>query len=136
MGGGEDQAQAIVRKGLLLDLGGGRRVLGELSDLGLLGGEALCPPQPVERLVARGRDQPSSRVARLARARPLLERCDEGLLQGLFREVEVAEETDQGSESAWALLAVDGLDNHHDSRQFSPTRGEARVTSLEDRRGT
>jgi len=54
------------------------------------------PPEPVDGLVAGGRDDPTARIRRHTGHRPALEGDDEGLLHRLFGEVDVTEEADQG----------------------------------------
>ena len=111
MAAGEDQPQPIVRDGAVVDLvllaQGHERL--ELAHLVL---EPAGPPDPVDGLVAgRGRD-PRAGVARQPALRPHLERDQEGVLDGLLGEVEVAEDADERRDRPSRLLAeqaVDGL---------------------------
>jgi hypothetical protein len=74
-------------------------------ELARLDRERAIAVDPVDRPVARGRDQPRARVARGAVARPALGRDRERLLRGFLGEVEIAEEADQRGQDAAPLLA-------------------------------
>ena len=105
---GEDQLEAFVAEasvvlGLVLH---GSSALEQLR----LRGERALAPDPVDRAVARGRDQPPGGARRHAFARPALGGDRERLLGGLLGEVEVAEEADQRGEDPPPLLAEDLLD--------------------------
>src|SRR5205085_10661800 len=80
-----------------------------------LGGQRAVSAQPVDRPVARRRDEPGARVRGRAVARPALGRDGERLLRGLLGEVEVAEEADQGSEDASPLVAEDPVEDRYHS---------------------
>ena len=112
MAAGEQELEPLVRDGRLvhLHLGG----LGYVEELRLLG-ECAIAPDPVDRAVARGRDEPRPGVVGRALAGPAL-RCDrERLLRGFLGEIEVAEEADQGGEDASPLVAEDPLEDLYPS---------------------
>jgi hypothetical protein len=104
----EDQAQPIVdERHRIVSLTGlerrerrvgpGRRFAGARLAPQLLGllHEAATPADPVDRAIARcGRD-PRAGIARHSLLRPGLERPDEGLLDGLLGEVEVAQDANE-----------------------------------------
>jgi hypothetical protein len=69
--------------------------------------QCAVPAQPVDRPVARGRQEPGPRVVGPALARPALGGDRERLLGGLLGDVEVAEEADQVGEDAPPLVAED-----------------------------
>lgn len=68
---------------------------------------ARLPPQTVDGLVARRLDQPRSRVLRNAGCGPLLHRGRKCLLRRVFRDVEVADEPDQGGDDVAPIGAID-----------------------------
>jgi hypothetical protein len=104
MAAGEDELEALVGERRLVH--GVLRDQRDLEQAGLRGERALAA-DAVERPVAGGRDQPRSGARGDAVARPALRGDREGVLGGLLREVEVAEEADQGSEDPAPLLAED-----------------------------
>ena len=63
--------------------------------------------QAVDGAVAGGRGDPAARVRRQSGRRPPLARDDERLLDHLFGDVDVAEETDQGGDDPSGLLTED-----------------------------
>ena len=65
--------------------------LQRVPELGAEGLEAAGAAQHVDRLVARGRDEPGARVRRAPVARPALERHREGILHRLLGHVRVAD---------------------------------------------
>ncbi len=108
MAAGEDQPQPVVLDAFLPGPGlGGKRIERLLVDVG----EALLPPDRVDRLEAPGGHEPGAGVLRDAVPRPLLERRAESLRQGLLREVEVAEQPHQRGEHAARVLAIDLLED-------------------------
>jgi hypothetical protein len=66
------------------------------------------PSKPVDRLVAGSVDDPSTGIRRHTGDRPPLQGHDEGLLDGLFGEIDIAEQPDQSGYDA-AELAPEGL---------------------------
>ena len=64
----------------------------------------------VDRLVAADIDQPRARIGRAFSSRPALQRHREGVLQRIFRQIEIADETDQGRQRPARLVAEDGFD--------------------------
>jgi hypothetical protein len=109
MAAGEDQPQAVVgdRGRVVVRLRGG---LGQLGRVRVrLGLEQAPPPQAVDGLVAGRLDDPGARVLGDAGARPLGHGGGKGFLGGLFRNVEVAEQTDEGRHHAAPVSAIDGI---------------------------
>jgi hypothetical protein len=88
---GEDELEALVRERRLIH--GVLRHERHVEEPRLRGEGALAA-DPVQRPVARRRDQPRPRARRHAVARPALRGDRERLLGGLLGEVEVAEEAD------------------------------------------
>ena len=106
MATGEDQAQALVGNRLgLLELGG----IKSREQL-RLAPERLLAPDPVDRAVARGRQEPGAGVRRGALARPAVESRREGLLNRVLGQVDVAEDAGEDREGAPPLLPENGLD--------------------------
>jgi hypothetical protein len=66
--------------------------------------------QPVDRAVARGRDDPTRRGGRQPVRRPAPEGCGERVLDRFLGDVDVAEDADQDGHRAPVLLAEDTLD--------------------------
>ena len=85
--------------------------LGQLRKQPLLLLEAFRAPQPVDRLVAGGRGDPRARVVGNTRLRPALQGDDERLLDGLLREVEIAEHPDERRDRPSRLLAKHAVDD-------------------------
>jgi hypothetical protein len=114
----EDQSQSIVRdrhlgigrtdrlecRQLRLDRG----VPGEL--LGLVT-QPATPAQAVDRPVPGGRRDPRAGIGGDAPVGPDLEGRDEGVLDRLLGEVEVAEDADQGRDRPSLLLAEQAVDD-------------------------
>jgi hypothetical protein len=67
-------------------------------------------PDPVDRTVASGGDDPRTGIARGPVARPALERGRERVLYRILGELEVAEDADQDRDCAAPLLAEEGFD--------------------------
>jgi len=105
---GEDQAESLVGHGLVVLLVGlqRREPLKQLR----LARERPLPPDAVDRPVTSGRDQPGAGIVRRPVARPPLDGGRDCVLKGVLRELEVAEDADQGREDAAPLLAEDGFD--------------------------
>src|SRR5262245_13011122 len=111
MAAGEDQPQHVVAETILVRCGRGQDVGRELRldlEIALFGAEPDLTPDPVDRLVAADIDQPRARIFR--RLGPLLDRRRKGLLQRLFGEFEVADETDQRRQNAARLVTEYALD--------------------------
>jgi len=107
---GEDQPELVVLHVPLVPLGGVLR--GGVDLLRVVLRQPLEPgaaTQGVDRLEAAGRDQPRPGGGRNPLLRPLLQRGREGLVQRVLREIEVAQQADQGGEDAAGLRAVDGV---------------------------
>src|SRR5439155_25800020 len=108
MAAGEDQAESLVRHRLVTVVQALQ--LGELLEQLRLARERSLPSDPVDRAVSRGRDQPGAGILRRAVAGPALQGGRDRVLEGVLRELEVAEDADQGGEDAAPLLAEDGFD--------------------------
>src|SRR5262249_45464436 len=84
------------------------------------------PAEPVDRAVARSRDDPSRRARRRPRRRPPLERRRERVLDRFLGNVDVAEDADQDSHRAAVFFAEDTFDrggrkDRHARNQCSPS---------------
>ncbi len=104
----EDEREALVRDRAHVVLLGGK-LLQAADELGLLL-EDLLAADPVDRAVARGRDDPRARVPRHAVARPALECRRERVLHGVLGELEVAEDAREDRDGMAPLLPEDALD--------------------------
>jgi hypothetical protein len=83
---------------------------GKRPELILLLGQPALPPEPVDRLVAGGGGDPGPRVVRDPALGPHLHRDDEGLLDRLLSQVEVAEDADQGGDRPARLVPEEAID--------------------------
>jgi len=92
----EDQLEALVGNCRVLVVGELRRPCEQLR----LARERLLAPDPVDRAVARRRDDPRARVRGRAVARPPLQRNREGILHRILGEVEIAEDAAQNRDAA------------------------------------
>ena len=98
----EDQLEPFVGNDRLL-------VLGQLERAGeqlRLARERLLAPDPVDRAVARGRDDPRARVRGRPVSRPALGGADEGVLYRVLGEVEIAEDAAEDRDAARTLVPV------------------------------
>jgi hypothetical protein len=91
----------------------------------LLRGLSLCSAgrlttDPVDRAVARRRDDPRAGVVRDAVARPALERDDERVLDRLLGAVEVAERARQGRDRLPGLAPEQAVDGGPGCAQVQP----------------
>jgi len=75
------------------------------------GVEAGPPPEVIDRLEATGRDQPGDRIVGHAVDRPRPRGCCKGVVQRLFRPVEIAEQADQRRQNPARMLPVDIFDH-------------------------
>ena len=115
---GEDEREAVVgdRAHVVLL---GRQRLEPGEQLGLAG-ECLLAPEPVDRAVARGGDDPGARARRRPVARPALERDREGVLHRVLGELEVAEDAGECCDGTAPFLPEDAAD----------VRGQCSMTGL------
>src|SRR5690606_18573067 len=106
----EDQTQAVVLDGVAFPL----FRLFELARRDCAGFrqlvEACAAADSIDRLEATRRHEPRARIRRDSRARPLLQRGAERLVESLLRQVEVTEQTDERGEHAPGLGAIDRVD--------------------------
>jgi hypothetical protein len=123
---GEDQPEQVVADDALrLDhvdrlLGDVRPDCDSVPACGQLARRARrLPAQDVEGLAPRGDGEPGARVVRDAGARPADQRRDDGVLDRVLGEVEVAERPDEGREHAGAL-GPDDLGEPLRRRRHSP----------------
>jgi hypothetical protein len=72
---------------------------------------AALAAKPVNRAVAGGPDDPGAGIGREPVARPALERNRERVLDGLLREVDVAEDPDQGRDRPPGLAPEQAVDD-------------------------
>ena len=105
----EDQPEPVVdvlrHAGLRVDVGVSRRRGVEAREnFELLAADALAA-QPVDRAVARRREDPRRRLRRKAVARPALERGDERVLDRIFGQREVAEGARERCDRATGVVA-------------------------------
>ena len=112
MAAGEDEAQALVREFVRL------AILGDApaQRLERLERRALLRERPlaadaVDRLVARDLRDPRARIRRDAVARPALQRDYERLLDGLLREVEIADRPDERRDRPPRLTSEQAVDD-------------------------
>jgi hypothetical protein len=108
---GEEEPQAIVRNrahvvGVVAGSGTTERL--ELTELVEI---AALPPKPVDGAVAGSPDDPGAGIGREPVARPALQRDRERVLDGLLREVDVAEDPDQGRERPPRLAPEQAVDD-------------------------
>jgi hypothetical protein len=108
---GEDETKPVILHGLHL-LGHGRIVVagGEHRHLAEQFPSARLAAQAVDGAVAGGRRDPPARVGRQTLARPLVQGDGEGLLHRILGDVDVTEDTDQGSHRSARLLPEDLAD--------------------------
>jgi hypothetical protein len=107
----EDQSQPVIFNGFPIGPGIGiddRDVRVDTCVLERV--EPGAPAQAVDRLEASRRDEPRTRVGGHAFARPLFERGSEGILQRLFRRVEIPEQAYERREDAPRLGHVQRVD--------------------------
>ncbi len=71
----------------------------------LLAAKRDLPADPVDRLVASDIDQPRPRIGRPLGGGPAFQRNGKGLLQNVFGEIEIADETDQRRQRPPRLVA-------------------------------
>src|ERR1019366_720660 len=71
----------------------------------------FSPPDTVDRLVPRGAEDPGGRTLRLSVA-PLIHSRREGILEGVFRELNVANDPDEPRKEATVFVAVEAVDGH------------------------
>ena len=104
----EDEGEALVRDPAQVVLLG-RELLEPCEELHLLLEDAFAPDAVDGAVLCRG-DDPGRGVARIAVARPALERGREGVLDGVLRELEVAEGAGEDPDGVSPLLSEDVLD--------------------------
>jgi hypothetical protein len=68
-------------------------------------------PEAVDRRVARRADDPGGGIVRQTVSRPALDRGREGLLDGVFGEIEVAEDPDQRGDRPPRLAPEQAVDS-------------------------
>src|SRR5207249_12028083 len=106
----EDQAKPVVLDALRVCP---RRSIID-GDVGLVADVVECvetraPPHAVDGLETSGRYQPRARIRGDVVALPLLQRCPEGVVQRLFRDVEVAQQADERGEHTARVGEIDGI---------------------------
>ena len=113
MAAGENQPQPVVFYILIFTCQlcrGSRRVklLGELHKRRI---ESGASPHTVDCFKAASGNQPRPRICRYPIARPLLHCRNEGVVQCLFGEVEIPQQSDECGENPPRVRAVDFVDN-------------------------
>ena len=113
MAAGEEELQPVVGNRAHVVLGGVVPGAGpaECLELTQLVEIAAFAAKAVDRPVARGADDPGTRVVGKAVARPALERDRERVLDGLLGEVDVAEYPDQGRNRPPGLVPEQAVDD-------------------------
>src|SRR5579859_5738030 len=99
---GEDQLEPLVRDYALLVLG---KLLGAGEQL-CLSREGLLAADAVNRTVARCRDDPRAGVRRRPVQRPVLGGDDEGVLNRVLGEIEIAEDAAENRDAARTLIPI------------------------------
>ena len=107
----EDETQSLVGDRAHLFLLVGPKLLESGEQLGLAG-ERPFAPDPIDRAVARRRDDPRAWIARGAVPRPTFERGRERVLNRVLRELEVTEDADEDRNGTSPLLAEDRVDGY------------------------
>ena len=108
---GEDQPQLVILDALIFTRCRRRRALIETSgQFGKGRVEPRAAAEDVDRFEAAGRDQPRAGIGRDAVPRPLLDGRRERVVQRLFRQVEVAENSHERGEDTPRLGAVNVVD--------------------------
>src|SRR5205085_1382961 len=105
----EDEAEAVVGDRAQVVLLRGAQLFEPGEELGLPR-ERLLAADPVDRPVARARDDPSARIAGHACARPSLDSCCVGVLQRILGELEVTEDAYENREGTTPFLPKDRFD--------------------------
>ena len=105
---GECQREPLVGNRVHVILLG--RELVEPGEQRCLSPKGLLAPEPVDRPVAGGGDDPGAGVARRAVLRPALERLCERVLHRVLGEVEIAEDAGEDGDAASPLFAIDACE--------------------------
>ncbi|MCY1366810.1 hypothetical protein D9M69_537160 [compost metagenome] len=105
----EDQPQAIVFHVFITPVGL-LQFLQLRDQQGLRRGKACAPAQGIDGLEAPGGHQPSPRIVRHAVTLPAFDRDEKRLVQGLFGEVEITQQANQGRKNPPRLFAINPLD--------------------------
>ena len=103
---GEHEREPLVGRAQLTSSGSVGQRLEPGEQRGLVGEDVLTP-DPVDRAVAGGRDDPGARVVRHARPRPALERGREGVLHRVLGALEIAEDAGQDCDAPRPFLCID-----------------------------
>jgi hypothetical protein len=115
----EDEAKPVVRDARLVIHQAVSRLRGRefcldrdlaTEQLGLVA-QASVPAQPIECAIASGRRDPCRGVPWDAADRPRVERTDEGILNSLLGEVEIAQDADERRDGPALLLAKQPIDD-------------------------
>ena len=110
---GEDQAQPVVCDILMFisGFGAGSRSVELLGKFHKRRIETSAFSKRIDGLEAPGGNKPGARIARHAIAGPLLDGCEEGLVQRFLGEFEVSKKTNECGKDATGVGAVDIVDN-------------------------
>src|SRR5919109_2194768 len=100
MAAGENQPKAVVFYAFILQ----RRAVTDVavkffSDSPLRGVEPFMSSHGVDSFETARRNEPGSRIVGHAFLRPLIERGRESIVQPLLREIEIAQQADEGREN-------------------------------------
>ncbi len=109
MAAGEDQPQTIIFNSLRVRRFRGAGIcIQPRRQLGHRFVQTSATPHRIDRLVPPGGNEPAARIARHAIPRPLLHRGGEGIVQGLFRQIEIAKQADQCRKDTSRFGPIDG----------------------------
>jgi hypothetical protein len=110
MAAGEDETQPVVFDVFVIFLDGVVGVAVELAGQFAQGGvEAGTAAEGVYGFESAGGDEPGAGVIGDAAAGPLFDGGPEGVVEGVFGQVEIAQDADEGGEDAAGFEAVDGF---------------------------
>src|SRR5713101_2199426 len=112
MAAGEDQAETVVGNfiGIIIRLFDGPAQPGGGVSFQFFF-EPRAAADSVYRLVPGGLDDPGARVLRHPRGRPLADGSRKCLLRGLFSQVEIAHQPDEGSDDSAPIGAIDRVNS-------------------------
>ena len=109
MAANKDQPQAVVVNLLFFPVWNGRLELVDKFHQGRI--EPGASPHGIDSPETTGGNQPGSGIGRHAIPWPLLSRRGEGVVQRLLRDIEIAEQTNQGGEDTTRVGSIDSLHN-------------------------
>ena len=120
---GEDQLEPLVGNHGLLVLRVGRGQLLQPSEELRLACQRPLAPDPVDRPVARGRDDPRAGIRGRAVARPPLQGRCERVLHRVLGEIEIAEDAGKDGDAAGTLVPIGAVDRVYEALPEWSTTG-------------